>query len=176
MSKLRVAVVGYGNVGRYVLRAVQGAPDMELAGLVRRRRSETVPPELTGIPVVDKIEGLAGVQGAVLCVPTRSVAEYARQILARGIHTSDSFDIHGDAIFELRRELAAIARESGSAAHHAGDSGRGLSARRSGSVGTPPGLNVTPQTADPVPPEQGGTFVWAAAGKAPGSVEVSRGR
>ena len=33
---IRVAIVGYGNIGRYVLDSVLEAPDMELAGIVRR--------------------------------------------------------------------------------------------------------------------------------------------
>ena len=115
MDKLRVAVVGYGNVGRYALEAVQAAPDMELAGVVRRRALAATPPELTGVKVVSDIGDLEGVQGALLCVPTRSVPEYAEAILRRGIHTVDSYDIHGD-LADLRRRLDPVAREHGAAA------------------------------------------------------------
>ena len=31
MEKLRIAVVGYGNIGRYTVQALQAAPDMEIA-------------------------------------------------------------------------------------------------------------------------------------------------
>lgn len=115
MSKLRVAVVGYGNVGRCAVEAVQAAPDMELAGVVRRKVLAATPPELTGVKVVSDIAELDGVQGAVLCVPTRSVPRYAEEILARGIHTVDSYDIHGD-LADLRRRLDPIAREHGAVA------------------------------------------------------------
>ena len=30
MEKIRVAVVGYGNIGRYTIQALQAAPDMKL--------------------------------------------------------------------------------------------------------------------------------------------------
>lgn len=74
-KKLRVAIVGYGNVGKYTLEAVQAAPDMELAGVVRRSPAGAQPPELAGVKVVADIRELEGVQGALLCTPTRSVPE-----------------------------------------------------------------------------------------------------
>ena len=45
MKKIRAAIVGYGNIGRYVLEALQQAPDFEVAGVVRRNPSN-VPAEL----------------------------------------------------------------------------------------------------------------------------------
>ena len=36
MRKIRAAVIGYGNIGRYVLDALESAPDFEIAGIVRR--------------------------------------------------------------------------------------------------------------------------------------------
>ncbi|PZN08345.1 MAG: diaminopimelate dehydrogenase [Bacillota bacterium] len=107
----RVAVVGYGNVGRYAVEAVLEAPDLELAGVVRRRpeRPAGLEPE---IPVATDIAELGRVDVAVLCVPTREVPRQASQLLARGISTVDSYDIHG-ALVDLRRELDAIARERG---------------------------------------------------------------
>ena len=39
MDKIKVAVVGYGNIGKYSLQAVKAASDMELAGVVRRKES-----------------------------------------------------------------------------------------------------------------------------------------
>ena len=39
MKKIRAAIVGYGNIGHFVLDALQVAPDFEIAGIVRRRVS-----------------------------------------------------------------------------------------------------------------------------------------
>ena len=36
MKKIRIAVVGYGNIGRYAIEAVKAAADCELLGVVRR--------------------------------------------------------------------------------------------------------------------------------------------
>lgn len=115
MEKLRVAVVGYGNVGRYALEAVEAAPDMELVGVVRRQAGGAQPRELAGIKVVSAMRELDGVQGALLAVPTRSVPQFAAEILRLGIHTVDSYDIHGE-LAQLRRQLDPIAREHGVAA------------------------------------------------------------
>lgn len=95
MKKIKAAVVGYGNIGRYVLEALDAAPDFEVAGVVRRDASN-VPDELRGYRVVDSVEKLEGVDVAVLCTPSRSVEEQAGKILALGINTVDSFDIHTD--------------------------------------------------------------------------------
>jgi diaminopimelate dehydrogenase len=90
--------------------AVNAAPDMELAGVVRRTLGGQQPAELTGVRQVTDIKELDGVEGALLCVPTRSVPQYAATILKLGIHTVDSYDIHGE-LAVLRRNLDSVARE-----------------------------------------------------------------
>ena len=112
MKKVRAAIVGYGNIGRYVLEALQAAPDFEIAGVVRRAGAENKPAELNDYAVVKDIKELQGVDVAILCTPTRSVEKYAKEILAMGIKTVDSFDIH-TGIVDLRRELGACAKEHG---------------------------------------------------------------
>ena len=109
MKKVRAAIVGYGNIGHYVLQALQAAPDFEVAGIVRRAGAENRPEELNNYPVVKNITELEAVDVAILCTPTRSVEKYAKEILALGIHTVDSFDIH-TGIADLRRTLDAEAK------------------------------------------------------------------
>ena len=112
MKKIRAAVVGYGNIGRYTLQALEAAPDFEVAGIVRRQSSTDCPAELAAYKVVKDITELGQVDVAVLATPTRKVEEYAKQILALGINTVDSFDIHTQ-IVDLRRSLNAVAKEHG---------------------------------------------------------------
>ena len=112
MKKVRAAIVGYGNIGHYVLEALQAAPDFEIAGVVRRAGAENKPAELNDYAVVKDIKELQGIDVAILCTPTRSVESYAKEILALGINTVDSFDIH-TGITALRRELGACAKEHG---------------------------------------------------------------
>lgn len=110
MKKVRAAIVGYGNIGHYVLEALQAAPDFEIAGVVRRAGAENKPEELANYAVVKDIKELGDVDVAILCTPTRSVEKYAKEYLAMGINTVDSFDIH-TGIVDLRRTLDAAAKE-----------------------------------------------------------------
>ena len=112
MKKIRAAIVGYGNIGRYTLQALEAAPDFEVAGIVRRKGAENCPEELKKYDVVKNIRELKDVDVAVLATPTRKVEEYAKDILALGINTVDSFDIHTQ-IVDLRRSLDAVAKEHG---------------------------------------------------------------
>lgn len=107
MAKIKVAVVGYGNVGRFALEALEAAPDMEISGIVRRNGNENCPLELTKYHVVSDIRDLGKVDVAILACPTRSCPEYAKQILPLGINTVDSFDIH-TSIMDYRNELMPI--------------------------------------------------------------------
>ena len=109
MKKIRAAIVGYGNIGKYTLEALLEAPDMEVAGIVRRKGAQDLPKELEGYKVVDNIRLLEDVDVAILATPTRSVEAYAKDILALGINTVDSFDIHTQ-IVPLRRSLDAAAK------------------------------------------------------------------
>ena len=104
MKKIRAAIVGYGNIGRYTLQALEAAPDFEVAGVVRRSGAENLPAELISYNVVKDIRELGEVDVAILSTPTRSVERYAKDILALGINTVDSFDIHSK-IVDLRRSL-----------------------------------------------------------------------
>ena len=111
---IRIAVVGYGNIGKFAVESVRESPDMELAGLVRRKSSAgKIPAELTGIPVVSDVKELGKVNVALLCTPTLNIPETAEQYLALGIHTVDSFDIHGDALWNLRQQLDQAGKKHG---------------------------------------------------------------
>ena len=111
-KKIKVAIVGYGNIGRFSLEAAQAAEDFEVVGVVRRDASkrEDIPAD---IPVVASIQDLLKdgktVDVAILATPTREVEKHAKEILALGINTVDSFDIHGQ-IPALRKSLGDAAK------------------------------------------------------------------
>lgn len=108
MKKIRAAVVGYGNIGKYVVETLKVTPDFEIAGVVRRSGAENCPEELKGLCVAKEISELGKVDVAILCTPTRKVEEYAKPLLEMGINTVDSYDIH-TGIVELRRNLSETA-------------------------------------------------------------------
>lgn len=108
MNKIRAAIIGYGNIGKYVLESLLEAPDFEIAGVVRRDATN-ISEELKEYKVVSSISQLNNVDVALLCTPTRSVEKYAKECLALGINTVDSFDIHGK-IVDLRQSLDESAK------------------------------------------------------------------
>ena len=88
---IRVAILGYGNIGRAAEEAVKAAPDMELAGVFHH----------------DDCLSCIGADVVLVCTPTREVQKFATVLAARGICTVDSFDIHGQ-IASLRSALDAV--------------------------------------------------------------------
>ncbi len=106
---IKVAIVGFGNIGKYALEAIEAAPDMECVGIVRRKVETST---LNGYKAVTDIKDLGKVDVAILATPTRKVEEFAKEYLALGINTVDSFDIHTQ-IVNLRRSLDAEAKKHG---------------------------------------------------------------
>ncbi len=120
MSTIKAAVHSLGNIGRHVIDCLLCAPDFECLGVIRRAESVgTQAWERQNLPDFASIDDLIASKGkpdvVILCGPSRSVPEDARQYLARGICTVDSFDIH-DAIPDLVRSLDEVAQKNGSAA------------------------------------------------------------
>lgn len=91
--KTKIAIIGYGNIGKAVEQAVNTAEDMQLTGIYHHNDN------------LDTIDA----DVAILCTPTREVPAYAEKLLARGICTVDSFDIHTQ-IADLRRTLMPTAQ------------------------------------------------------------------
>lgn len=88
---IRVAILGYGNIGRAAEEAIHAAPDMELAGIYHH---------------YDSLEDMQA-DVALVCTPTREVEVFAKRLIAKGICTVDSFDIHTQ-IYALRQSLTAV--------------------------------------------------------------------
>lgn len=112
MKKIRAAVVGYGNIGKFTVEALEAAPDFEIAGIVRRKGAENKPAELAQYDVVKDIKELKDVDVAILAAPTRSCPEFAKAIIPQGINTVDSFDIH-TSILDYRSEMMPICKQAG---------------------------------------------------------------
>ena len=62
MKKIRAAVVGYGNIGKFTIQALEAAADFEIAGVVRRNGAADKPLELTPYEVVKDIKELKDVE------------------------------------------------------------------------------------------------------------------
>lgn len=112
MKKIRAAVVGYGNIGKFTIEALEASADFEIAGVVRRKGAEDKPAELAAYDVVKDIKELKDVDVAILATPTRSCEDFAKQILPLGINTVDSFDIHTN-IRGYRERLMELNKQTG---------------------------------------------------------------
>ena len=120
-DRIRVGIIGLGNVGKKVYYGAKQAVDMELAGIFLReesilRRSEELPEAKDFMYPIDRLSSFKHELDVVLiCVPSRLVPDVAYNALKMGINTVDSYDIH-DRIPEYRAGADRLARESGSVA------------------------------------------------------------
>lgn len=115
-KKIRLAIVGLGNVGKGALDAVQASPDMELAGVVVREQSlQRTQAGYPTLPLVSNIQHLGPIDVAVLALPSRIVPAITPQILAQGINTVDCYDI-GHSLWQLRTQLDVAAKATGATA------------------------------------------------------------
>ncbi|MCL1887051.1 MAG: diaminopimelate dehydrogenase [Betaproteobacteria bacterium] len=120
MKTIKAAVHSLGNIGKHVIDCLTCAPDFECLGVIRRAESlGTQALERQNLPDFASIDELIQHRGKpdviILCGPSRSVPEDAKQYLAKGICTVDSFDIH-EEIPNLVRSLDEVAKKNGSVA------------------------------------------------------------
>lgn len=115
--KIRVAIMGYGNLGKGIECAIRQNEDMELVAVFTRRAPETVK-TLTNVPVYaadkapemkDDIDVLMLCGGSATDLP-KQTAEYAKYF-----NVIDSFDTHAK-IPEHFDQVNAAAAESGKVA------------------------------------------------------------
>lgn len=97
MSKIRIAIAGYGNLGKGVELAIRQNPDTELVGVFTRRAPESVKLLTDGIPVYqledaknyqDQIDVLIICGGSATDLPVQTPE------LAKYFNVIDSFDTH----------------------------------------------------------------------------------
>ena len=114
-KKIRIAILGYGNLGRGALLAVQQNPDMKLVGVFTRRDPKTISctapvyRENELLTMTDNIDVLILCGGSATDLPKQSPA------WAEHFHIVDSFDNHSkipehfDACDKAARETNHIA-------------------------------------------------------------------
>lgn len=108
---IKACIVGYGNIGKYVLETINSSNDFELVGIIRRNVESSCPKELIGIEIVDDVNKLSNKPDvAILCSPSRSIPEVAPKYLALGINTVDSYDIH-QTIYDVKMQLDEVAKK-----------------------------------------------------------------
>lgn len=93
---IRIAICGYGNLGRGVELAARNAPDTEPVAVITRRPPEAVQP-LTSLPVfpfsdIDRLRDRVDV--LILCGGSATDLPHQTPALADRFNTVDSFDTH----------------------------------------------------------------------------------
>ncbi len=98
-SKIKVAVYGYGNIGRGVEAAITKCPDMELVAVFTRRDPSSVKPHGTHVPVF-RAEDIYSFKGkidvVILCGGSATDLPVQTPDLARDFCVVDSFDNHAN--------------------------------------------------------------------------------
>lgn len=99
MTKLQVAVIGLGRLGRACAEALIDEGELGLAGIVRRPGAPgSLPGRLQRFPVASHVRELASVSAALVCVPADAVLGVARELLQARIPVVECACFEGKAL------------------------------------------------------------------------------
>ena len=115
MTQTRIAIYGYGNLGRGVELAVRQNPDMQLVAFFTRRPPETLKTLTPGVPVYhadDLAAHAADVDVVIVCGGSAKDLPVQSPACAKLVNIVDSFDTHAK-IPEHFASVDAAAQESG---------------------------------------------------------------
>lgn len=107
MEKLKIGILGYGNLGKAVEKKVKRQPDMELAGIYSRRNLDH--PLAKNLDMLYKGESI---DVLILCGGSATDLPVQTPEFAKLYSLVDSFD-HHELIPEQYRKVDAAAREGG---------------------------------------------------------------
>ena len=114
MSKIRIGIAGYGNLGKGVELAIRQNTDMELVGIFSRRDPESVKTLTPGTPVY-KLDEAASMKDAIdvmiLCGGSATDLPTQTPELAKHFNVIDSFDTHAK-IPEHFANVDAVGKEN----------------------------------------------------------------
>src|SRR5699024_6459188 len=99
MKKIHVGIMGYGNLGKGVQRAVKQQPDMELVAVFTRRSPEKLHVNDSAIDVLPMTEAkhyTDHIDVMVLCGGSATDLPEHGPLFASMFNTVDSFDTHAD--------------------------------------------------------------------------------
>jgi len=109
VRRLRLAIVGFGRLGRACAAAVEEAPDLALAGVVRRHPAP-LPAPFAAVRVAQHVRDLESVDAALLCVPANDTAAVATGLLQGGLPVVECAQLGERARSEHYSLLDSVAR------------------------------------------------------------------
>ena len=112
MSVMRLAVVGFGKLGRACVKAINEDAQCAVAGIVRRPEhvAQQLPPGYEDIQIVSHITELGPVDAALICVPTEQAPGIARELLQERVPIVECAALHGEAFERHKDTLDSIAK------------------------------------------------------------------
>lgn len=115
MSKIRIGIAGYGNLGKGVELAIRQNDDMELAGIFTRRDPSTVNPLTEGARIykLDDAEKMKNdIDVMIICGGSATDLPEQTPELAKNFNVIDSFDTHA-RIPEHFANVDKVCKETG---------------------------------------------------------------
>lgn len=97
MEKIKVGIVGYGNLGRGAIKAIQETSDMELVAVFSRRDPETLAidaPDVKAVHISDADNYQDKIDVMILCGGSATDLPEQGPQFAKLFNTVDSFDTH----------------------------------------------------------------------------------
>ena len=116
MKKIRIGIMGYGNLGRGAELAVRQNPDMELAAFFTRRNPEALKTLSPGVPVYPASEAenhASEIDVLIICGGSATDLPKQTPQYAEHFHVVDSFDTHAN----IPAHFAAVDEAAKQAGH-----------------------------------------------------------
>lgn len=110
MDKIRLGIVGYGNLGKGVEKAIQQNPDMELIAIFTRRAPENIQSEALVVALDDIEDYIGKIDVMMLCGGSAKDLPEQTIYISKFFNTVDSFDTHAK-IPEYFNQVNAIAKQ-----------------------------------------------------------------
>ncbi|NLD17836.1 MAG: diaminopimelate dehydrogenase [Tissierellia bacterium] len=111
MNKIKIGILGYGNLGKGVENGLKKNPDMELVGIFSRRNPEDLNTPSPTYHIEDLINFQEEIDVLIMCGGSKSDIPTQAPEMAKFFNTVDSFDNHGK-IPEYFEEMDKVSKEN----------------------------------------------------------------
>ncbi|WP_099203246.1 diaminopimelate dehydrogenase [Miniphocaeibacter massiliensis] len=110
MEKIKIGIVGYGNLGKGAVKAVNLSKDMELVGVFSRRNPSTIDSDVNIYHIDDILDFKDKIDVCILCGGSATDLKLQGPEISKYFNTVDSFDTHAK-IPEYFESIEAAAKE-----------------------------------------------------------------
>lgn len=113
MEKIKIGIVGYGNLGKGVELAIKQNPDMELVAIFTRRNPNSIATDATVLSIDDAKNMQDKIDVMILCGGSATDLPVQGPMFASMFNTIDSFDTHAriPEFYEAMNNASAAANK-----------------------------------------------------------------